>query len=80
MLFWDFTVQNGSFLPTFQDNLSVPSSQGSSSLAHWSLKMGSTGCSRRLVRNYHSTLHQISRAEISFTLWQKPEITQNCES
>jgi hypothetical protein len=43
---------SGNFLPTFRDNLSVPSSrvdlQGFDPL-----KMGPIGCSVTLVRNYH---------------------------
>jgi len=72
-------VKDGSFLPTFQDNLSVPSSRVKQSCT-LILGDGIVGCSKMLVRNYHSTLHEISRAEVSFTVWQKPEITQNCES
>jgi hypothetical protein len=43
-----YAASNGNFLPTFQDNLSVPSSI--------LLKMGPIGCPETLVGNYHYLL------------------------
>jgi len=42
-----YETSSGSYLPTFRDNLSVPSS-GS--------KMGPIGCPGKSVRNYHYSL------------------------
>jgi len=43
-----YAASSGDFLPTFRDNLSVPSLIP--------LKMGPTGCRETSVRNYHYLL------------------------
>jgi len=42
-----YTVSSSNFLPTFWDNLLVPTP----------LKTGQIGCPEMLVRNYHYSLH-----------------------
>jgi hypothetical protein len=49
-----YTVYSANSVPTFQDNLQVPSSR-----VRKSKKMGWIGCPKTLVQNYHSTLHNI---------------------
>jgi hypothetical protein len=51
-----YTAQNGSFLPTFRDKQSVPSSR-----VKQSKKMEPISCPEMSVRNYHSTLHEIPK-------------------
>ena len=54
---------SGCSLPTFRDNISVPSSRVKKSKkknwASWPLMMGPTGCPKTSVHNYHSTLCNI---------------------
>ena len=45
-----YAASSGNFLPTFRDNLTVPSS--------WPLKMGSIVCAETSVRNYHYSLRK----------------------
>jgi hypothetical protein len=52
VLFCAITQRVGNFLPTFRDNLSVPSKKDS-----WALKMGPIDCPETSVRNYHYLLH-----------------------
>jgi hypothetical protein len=47
-----YAAYSGNSLPTFRDNLSVPSSR---SMISWTLKMGPIGCPQTSVRNYHYT-------------------------
>jgi hypothetical protein len=47
---------NGAFVPTFRDNLSIPSSRVWTACP---LMMGPIGCPETSVRNYHSTLIKI---------------------
>jgi len=59
-LFCDITQRSKS-VPTFRDNLSVPSSRDMKSKEPKKgfltpLKMGPIGCNETSVRNYHSTL------------------------
>ena len=44
-----YAASGGNFLPTFRDNLSVPSSRVK-------LKIGPIGCQETSVRNYHHSL------------------------
>jgi hypothetical protein len=62
-----YAALSGSSVPTFWDNLSVPSSR-----AKKSLKMEQIGCPESSVQNYHSTPRNIpqerrSQASPSFT-------------
>jgi hypothetical protein len=47
-------------VPTFRDNLSVPSSRIKKSKTSWTLKMGPIGCPEELLQNYHTALHNIT--------------------
>jgi hypothetical protein len=47
-------ASNGNPLPTFRDNVSVPSSKGQE--VPWPLKMGPIRCPKTSVKDYHSTL------------------------
>ena len=49
-----YAAYNGNSLPTFRDNLSVPSSK-----VKKPSKGGPIGCPETSVRNYHCTLHNI---------------------
>jgi hypothetical protein len=49
-----YAAKIGIYLPTFWDNLSVPSSR-----VKQSRKMGQLGCSETLVNKYQSTLRNI---------------------
>jgi len=54
-----YAVYGIHFLPTFLDNLSVPS---------WPLKMGPIGCPETSVRNYQYTLHNVPEERSSHLL------------
>lgn len=74
VLFWDIAqcivvTPYCCFRTAFQSHLQRSRS--------WPTKMGLTGCPELLVRNYHYLLCNISEAHISFTLWQKLEITHS---
>ena len=59
-----YTAYKGSFLPTFRDNLSVPSSKVKKSKKNWiSLpsKMGPIGYPETSIINYHYTLCKIPK-------------------
>ena len=63
-----YIVSSGNFLPTFWDNLSVPSSGFKNLqilLVSWTMRMGPTGCPKTLVRNYHYSLHNKWEERIS---------------
>jgi hypothetical protein len=51
-----YSASSGSYVPSFRDHLSVPSSRFKKS---WPLKMGPIGCPETSVQNYHSTLSNI---------------------
>jgi len=65
-----YAVSSGNFLPTFRDNLSVPSSGFKNpkdspylGLQHflldsWTLRMEMAGCPKTLIRNYRYLLHE----------------------
>ena len=55
-----YAASSGNFLPTFRDNLSVPSS--------WPLKMGSIGCPETSVRKYHYSLRDDTEERSSHLL------------
>ena len=55
-------MQNGSFLPTFRDNLSVPSSR--INLDCSTLEDGWIGCPETSVINCHSTLRKIRKKQV----------------
>ena len=49
-----YAAENSSFLPTFQDNQSVPSSRDKNPFFYfWPLKMGPIGCPETSARNFH---------------------------
>ena len=60
-LFVYYAASSGNSLPTFQDNLSVPSSKVKNAIRawyrtgqesdYWRLKMGTMGCTETSVRN-----------------------------
>jgi hypothetical protein len=55
-----YAVSSGNFLPTFRDNLSVPTSgfkNPTGFLDSLTLRMGPKGCPETSVINYHSSLH-----------------------
>jgi hypothetical protein len=52
-----YAAQNGSLVPTFLDNLSVPSSRTA-----WPLKMVPISCTEMSIRNYYFTLRNIPNA------------------
>lgn len=67
-------------LSTFRDNLSVPSSRSSSPLKQYKwtashLKMGMMVCPKTSITNTNLRCIKFQRSKISFTPWQKPEIT-----
>ena len=54
-----YTAVGANSLPTFRDNLSVPSSRVKNPkffLDSWTSKMGPTGCAETPVRNYHYSM------------------------
>jgi hypothetical protein len=55
-----YAASSGNFLPTFRDNLSVPSSLP--------LKMGSISCHETSVRNYHYSLRNDPKERSSHLL------------
>jgi hypothetical protein len=56
-----YAARNGNLLPTFRDNVSVPSSRvKKSKKPSWLLKMGPIGCPETSVQSYHSTLRNIA--------------------
>jgi hypothetical protein len=61
-----YAAWNGSFLPTFRDNISVPSSRVKHSA--WPLKMWPTGFPETTVRNYNSKLRSIPKKHRSQVL------------
>jgi hypothetical protein len=67
-----YATRSGNFLPTFRDNLSVPS-LGFMLLDSWTPKMGPIGCPETSVRNYHYALRNNPAGRSS---QRKPEITQ----
>ena len=48
-----YAASSGNFLPTFRDNLSVPTSGFNNKKI---MRIGSIGCPETLVRNYHYSL------------------------
>jgi len=67
-------------LSTFRDNLSVPSSRSSSPLKQYKwtashLKTGLIVCPKTLITNTNLHCVKFQKSEVSFTPWQKPEIT-----
>jgi hypothetical protein len=58
-LLWDIAVSNGNDLPTFRDNVSVPSSH---------LKVGPIGCPETSVKAYHWMLRNIAEERRSHPL------------
>ena len=65
-----YPVSSGNFLPTFRDNLSVPSSWFKNQrglLDSWTLKMGPIHWPKMSVRNYHCSLRN-NPEECSFHL------------
>jgi len=59
---------------TFPHINCVPKCLWHSSWTSWPFEMGSIGCPKMSVWNYHTTAY-LRRALISFILWQKPEHT-----
>ena len=57
-----YSAHSGNSLPTFRDNLSIPSSmvRNLCSWKYWPLMMGPIGCPVTSVRNYHYTLRNIA--------------------
>jgi hypothetical protein len=54
-----YTASSGNPLPMFRDNVSVPSSSVKKSKkkrTSWHLKMGTTRCPEKSIKDYHSTL------------------------
>jgi hypothetical protein len=52
-----YAAMSGSCVPTFQDNLSVPSSRAKKTFFFWTswlFKIGQIGCPKTSVHNYHS--------------------------
>jgi hypothetical protein len=54
-----YTASSGNFLPTFRDNLSVPSSGAKNTF------LEPIGCPETSVRNYNSALHNIPKGSRS---------------
>ena len=59
-----YTASSGNYLPTFWDNILVPSSGFKNPKIpfvplwdSWTQRMGAIGCSETSVRNYHHSLH-----------------------
>lgn len=68
-------VQVGSCLPTFGDNLSIPSSRAkqsrkNSSLTSWILKMGPIRCPETSVNNYELTPHKVPENRLFLRRWK----------
>ena len=79
-LFRNFTQHGMELLPTFQDNLSVPSSRvKDSSWTVLPLKMGPIGCPETSVRKSHSTLSKIPK-ERSSNLHRGGSLKVSCPS
>ena len=53
-----FKLASTTLLPTFRDNVSVPSK--TNSWISWPMKIGQICCSETLVRNYHYALRNIA--------------------
>ena len=65
-----YAEQSGNSLPTFRDNLPVPSSRVKNSKYfknHWPLKMWLKGCSETSARSCHSRLRNIAEEHSSQT-------------
>jgi hypothetical protein len=61
-----YAAFSGSSVPTFRNNLSVPSSSVKTfKKISWPLKMGPICCPETSVENYHSTLRNIPEESIS---------------
>jgi len=62
-LFWDFyAAWNGSFLPAFRDNLSIPSSKfKQSKVTDRRFKMVPIVCPETSIGNYHCRLRKIPK-------------------
>jgi hypothetical protein len=57
-----YAASSGNHLPTFRDNVSVPSSRAKTSWPFsWLLKMGRICCPETSVKDYHSTLRYIQK-------------------
>jgi hypothetical protein len=58
-LLWYYAAYSGNSLPTFRDNLWVPSSKVKKFKMNWTFKMGQMSCLEITLRNYHYKLRNI---------------------
>jgi hypothetical protein len=64
-----YAASTSNSVPTFRDNISIPSSRvKTSNWNSWPLKMGPIGCPETSVQNYHSTLCNIPE-EVALSDW-----------
>ena len=62
-----YAASSGNSVPTFRNNLSVPSARIRNRFS-WIFRMGQIGCSEKSIRNYHYSLRNNPKDRRSYTL------------